>query len=76
MARDYFDQYPDTNIEIIMLYQAAIAVDMTKDTTQLTHCFMPVSTVPGIRRGGTEARRRVASPWNRWSATSSKSPRA
>jgi hypothetical protein len=57
-ARDYFDQYPDTNVEIIMLYQAAIAVDMTKDTTQLTHCFMPVygPRYPAWRDGGPSPR--------------------
>jgi hypothetical protein len=41
-AGEYFELYPDTNVEMIMLYQAAIAVDMAKDTSQLSHYYMPV----------------------------------
>jgi hypothetical protein len=38
-AKEYFDSYPSTNVEIITLYQAAIAADMANDTRQLSHCF-------------------------------------
>jgi hypothetical protein len=41
-AQEYFDLYPDTNVEMIMLYQATIAVDRAKDTSQLSHYGVPV----------------------------------
>lgn len=34
--------FGNTNVEMIVLYQAALAVDMARDTTQLTHHFVPV----------------------------------
>jgi hypothetical protein len=60
-AQEYFDRHPDTNVEMIMLYQAAIAVDMTKDTTQITHYFVPVygPKFPAWRDGGSSPRRFV-----------------
>ena len=57
-AREYFDQYPNTNVEVIVLYQAALAVDMAKDTTQITHHFVPVfgTKYAAWRDGGTAPR--------------------
>ena len=58
-AREYFDQYPNTNVEVIVLYQAALAVDTAKDTTQLTHRFVPVfgPKFAAWRDGGASPRR-------------------
>jgi hypothetical protein len=58
-AREYFDQYPNTNVEVIVLYQAALAVDTAKDTTQLTHHFVPVfgPKFAAWRDGGASPRR-------------------
>jgi hypothetical protein len=41
-ANDYFAQYPDTNVELIMLYQAVPAMDLRNNTTPITHFFLPV----------------------------------
>lgn len=60
-AREYFDQYPNTNVEVIVLYQAALAVDMAKDTTQITHHFVPVfGTKYAAWRDGSAAPRRFS----------------
>jgi hypothetical protein len=58
-ARHYFDLYPGTNVEMIMLYQAAIAVGLANDTTQLSHYFAPVygPKFPAWRDGGSTPRR-------------------
>src|SRR6266481_4497837 len=57
-AREYFDRYPETNVEMILLYQAAIAVNLTNDTTQFTHYFVPVHSpkYQAWRDGGSSPR--------------------
>ena len=42
-AADYFGQYPQAKIELIMLYQAVPAVDLQAKTTPITHYFLPVA---------------------------------
>lgn len=41
-ATDYFAQYPETTVELVILYQAVPAVDLTKQTTAITHFMIPV----------------------------------
>jgi hypothetical protein len=39
---DYFVQYPETKVELIMLYQAVPATDLKTNKTSITHFFLPL----------------------------------
>ena len=41
-TNDYFGQYPDTKIELILLYQAVPAVDLKTNKAAVSHCILPV----------------------------------
>lgn len=53
-ANDYFGQYPDTKVELILLYQAVPAVDLKTNKVAVSHCFLPV---PGPNFGQRTAGR-------------------
>jgi len=56
-AEQYFRDWPDANVELILLYQVAPALDPVTGKTMITHCFI---TVRGPKhagwKGATEAR--------------------
>jgi hypothetical protein len=41
-VRQYFVQYPNTPLELVLLYQVAITADLTNNTNFIAHCFLPV----------------------------------
>jgi hypothetical protein len=41
-AKEYFDVYPDTHVETIVLYQAAVTTDLIRGTSQISHYYVPV----------------------------------
>jgi hypothetical protein len=48
-ANDYFGHYPDTKVELILLYQAVPAVDLKTSKVAVSHCILPVQG-PNFRR--------------------------
>jgi hypothetical protein len=43
-TNDYFGEYKDTKVELILLYQAVPAVDLKTNEVAVSHCFL---SVPG-----------------------------
>lgn len=41
-ARQFFDDYPDTPLELILLYQVAVATDVANNESFIAHYFCPV----------------------------------
>jgi len=41
-ARRFFDDFPDTSVEMILLYQVAVSTDLAKDNSFIAHYFVPV----------------------------------
>jgi hypothetical protein len=41
-AQEYFRDFQDTSIEVIFLYQVAVATDQVKDISFIVHYFIPV----------------------------------
>jgi hypothetical protein len=39
---DYLAQYPETKVELVILYQAAPAADLNTNKTSITHFFLPM----------------------------------
>lgn len=60
-ANDYFVQYPNTKVELILLYQAVPAVDLQTKKSSITHYFLSV-TGPNFVRWQKPSRRFVIHP--------------
>lgn len=41
-VRHYFVQYPETPVEVVLLYQVAVTTDLSNDTTFMAHYFLPI----------------------------------
>jgi hypothetical protein len=57
-TKEYYGLYPATNVEVIVLYQAAVTTDLSKGTSQISHYYVSVQgpKYQAWRDGGTSPR--------------------